>query len=355
MRVKTYVFEDVKAGMEAIKAQYGSDTMIVDIKNNGNHLSQQSCEISIALEDESQHNACDLVDVRKKTEAIWNYALRLMNERLEGIETDIIRERTREYPLPLRILFDKLVKNGFDRKLAMSLISEVFGEIGDSAQDSMKANTSMRRAMARKITICDLADEGGPILMLGPTGAGKTQTTKKLAKILAAREKAVSIVAYDPFTKGSYDDLMSFSESHGLPFSFTTNEEDIGFIVERDRRQKIIDITGHAIVQRKVLEKLREVNKVIVLPAGARDEKIRSYCNDFCDAAMNNSTIGFTKLDEEENLGHLGHNLINLGQPLSFLTTGIGIDDILMPDHESLFKILLEGNIWKKEERKPLP
>jgi len=353
MRVKTYVFEDVKAGMEAIKAQYGSETMIVDIKNNGNHVSQKSCEISIALEEEAQSNACDLSDVRKKTEAIWNYALRLMNERLEGIEADIIKERTREYPLPLRVLFDRLAKNGFNRKLAISLISEVFGEIGDAAQDSMKANSSARRAMARQISICNIADENGPLLMLGPTGSGKTQTTKKLAKILASQKKAVSIVAYDPFTKGSYDDLMSFSESHGIPFSFTTNEDDIGFIVERDRRQKIIDITGHANVQRKVLEKLKEIAKVIVLPAGARDEKIRSYCSDFSD--VSNTAIGFTKLDEEENLGHLGHNLINLGQPLSFLTTGIGIDDILMPDHESLFKILLEGNTWKKEERKPLP
>lgn len=352
MRVKTYVFEDVKAGMEAIKAQYGSDTMIVDIKNNGNHVSQKSCEISIALEEETQSNACDLGDVRKKTEAIWNYALRLMNERLEGIETDIIKERTRGYPLPLRVLFDRLVKNGFDRKLAMSLISEVFGDIGDAAQDSMKANTSMRRAIARQITMCNIVDENGPILMLGPTGSGKTQTTKKLAKILASNERAVSIVAYDPFTKGSYDDLMSFSESHGIPFSFTTNEDDIGFIVERDRRQKIIDVTGHSIIQRKVLERLQDINKVIVLPAGARDEKIRCYCSDFSD--VSNSTIGFTKLDEEENLGHLGHNLMNLGQPLSFLTMGIGIDDIIMPDHESLFKILLEGNTWKKEERKPL-
>jgi flagellar biosynthesis protein FlhF len=351
MRVKTYVFEDVKAGMEAIKAQYGSDTMIVDIKNNGNQVSPKSCEISIALEEELQPNACDLGDVRKKTEAIWNYALRLMNERLEGIETDIIKERTREYPLPLRILFDRLVKNGFDRKLAMSLISEVFGEIGDAAQDSMKANTSMRRAMARQISLCTITDESGPILMLGPTGAGKTQTTKKLAKILAARENAVSIVAYDPFTKGSYDDLMAFSESHCLPFSFTTNEEDIGFIVERDRRQKIIDVTGHPHIQRKVLEKLRGIVKVIVLPAGARDEKNRTYCSEFGDSSA--TTIGFTKLDEEENLGHLGHNLISLGQPLSFLTTGISIDDIVIPDHESLFKILLEGNTWKKEERKP--
>jgi flagellar biosynthesis protein FlhF len=275
-----------------------------------------------------------------------------MNERLVGIENDIIKERTREYPLPLRILFDRLVRNGFDRKLAMSLISEVFGEIGDAAQDSIRANTSLRRAIAQQVSLGNIFDESGPILMLGPTGSGKTQTTKKLAKIFTTKEKAVSIIAYDPFAKGSCDDLISFAESHGLPFSFSTNEEDISFIVERDRRQKIIDVTGHSNIQRKVLEKLRDIKKMIVLPAGARDDKMQGYCSTFGDVA--NSTIGFTKLDEKENLGHIGHNLINLGQPLSFLTTGIGIDDIVIPDHESLFKILLEGNTWKKEERKPL-
>jgi flagellar biosynthesis GTPase FlhF len=353
MKVKTYVFEDVKVGMEAIKAQYGSDTIIIDIKNNGNNLFRKSCEISIAVDEEPQSSTYDLIEVRKKTEKIWNYALLLMNERLACIENDIIKERTREYPLPLRILFDKLVKNGFERKLAMSLISEVYGEIGDSAQDSIKANASMKRAIAQQISMNNIIEESGSILMLGPTGAGKTQTTKKLAKILASRDKAVSIVAYDPFTKGSYDDLMSFSESHGLPFSFTTNEEDIGFIVERDRRQKIIDITGHSSIQMKVLERLQDISKIIVLPAGARDEKMQSYCSEFDN--VTNTTIGFTKLDEEESLGHIGHNLLRLGLPVSFLTTGIGIDDIVIPDHESLFKILLEGNIWKKEERKPLP
>lgn len=352
MRVKTYVFEDVKAGMEAIKAQHGPGAMIVDIKECTN-ASQKACEISIALDEDTQPDPCDLMEVRKKTEDIWNYALRLMNERLEGIETDIIKERIRDYPLPLRVLLDKLVRNGFDRKLAMSLISEVFGEQGDAAQDSMKANNGMRRAIGRRVSLCPVVDQTGPILMLGPTGAGKTQTTKKLARIFKTHDKDISIIAYDPFTKGSYDDLMAFSESQGIPFSFTTNESDIGFIVERDSRQKIIDVTGQEGIQRKVLEGLRNVNRIIVLPAGARDEKMKAYCATFGD--VRDSAVGFTKLDEEENLGHLGHNLINLRQPLAFVTMGIGIDDIVVPDHESLFKILLEGNIWRKEERKPLP
>ena len=37
--------------MEAIKAQHGSDTIIVDIKNNGNNTSPKSCEISIAVDE----------------------------------------------------------------------------------------------------------------------------------------------------------------------------------------------------------------------------------------------------------------------------------------------------------------
>ncbi len=49
-----------------------------------------------------------------------------------------------------------------------------------------------------------------------------------------------------------------------------------GFIVERDRRQKIIDITGHSSIQMKVLERLQDISKIIVLSAGARDEKMQA-------------------------------------------------------------------------------
>ncbi len=77
-----------------------------------------------------------------------------MNERLACIENDIIKEKDSGIPTSSgESFFDKLVKNGFERKLAMSLISEVYGEIGDSAQDSIKANASMKRAIAQQISM----------------------------------------------------------------------------------------------------------------------------------------------------------------------------------------------------------
>jgi len=350
MKVKTYVFDDVKEGMERIKTEYGSDTMILDIRNTG-HPSRKGCEISIAVEGDDEPDTTDPGgrNVRKRSETIWSYALKLVNERMAVIESELTKERTREYPLPLRILLDKLTKNGFDRHLAMSMISEVYSDIGGTAEDSIKANLFLKKAMERQIKIRDIMGGDGPMVLLGPFGAGKTQTTKKLAKAFTAQGKAVTILAYDAFSRRSHDDLMSFAEKNGIPFSFTTNEEDIGFIVERDRTRKIVDLTGDHEVQKRVFEKLRNVEKIIVLPAGARDEKIRGYCSDPGQGEM--TGIAFTKLDEEETLGHLGHNLIYSGRPLCILTTGIHIEDILMPDHESFYKILLEGNIWKKEGR----
>jgi flagellar biosynthesis GTPase FlhF len=122
--------------------------------------------------------------------------------------------------------------------------------------------------------------------------------------------------------------------------------------IAKDRSRKIIDISGYIDLQKRIVKRLKDVKKIILLPAGARDEKIRNYCDRFSDS--NIAGIVFTKLDEEDTLGHICHNLIFLEQPVCCLTTGMGIDDILTPNYETFYKILLEGNIWKTGEKRLL-
>jgi flagellar biosynthesis GTPase FlhF len=353
MKVKTFVFEDLKKGMERIKEQYGPDTIIVDIKNNGKNTLNGGCEISVALApDDPGTDENDPVELRRRTEAIWNHTAKLLFEKIAYMESEITMDRMKSYPLPLRIFFEKMIKNGFDAQLAIAIISEVYSEIGDLAGDSIKATFFLKNAIVDKVKVTDITDSDEPILMLGPTGSGKTQTTKKIANMFSKINKPVSIIAYDPTRRGSYDDLMSFSENAGIPFSFTTNEEDLCFILGKDRRKKIIDISGHLIFQKSVVEKLKDVRRLILLPAGARDEKFRYYFNQFDDSRV--VGLAFTKLDEEETLGHICRNAMSLDKPLCFLTTGINVDDIVMPDKDVFYKIILEGNPWKTEEKRLL-
>ena len=66
-----------------------------------------------------------------------------------------------------------------------------------------------------------LMDSQEPLVIMGPTGAGKTETVKKLSKMAFEKGIPVSILAFDPVKKSSYDELLAFSESTGVPFQFS--------------------------------------------------------------------------------------------------------------------------------------
>jgi flagellar biosynthesis GTPase FlhF len=202
MRVRTYSFDDIKKGMESIKAQYGPDTIIMDIKQNnsdGYGWSKKACEISIAVEDQSTASQDDyLLEMRRSTEAVWQYTTKCLSERLGSIESEMIRDRMKTYPISLKVLFDKMVKGGFNAYLAMELVSEVFTDVGHLVENSTKTLFFLKNAIAKRMKTCSLKDLQGPLVVLGPTGAGKTETVKKLSKMASEKEMPVSILAFDP-------------------------------------------------------------------------------------------------------------------------------------------------------------
>ena len=256
----------------------------------------------------------------------------------------MIRDRMKTYPLPLKVLYDKIAKSGFNIYLAQELISEVYAEIGHLAENSTKAIFFLRNAIARRIKKYNPVSTPEPLVFLGPTGAGKTETVKKLSKMVSDEGMPVSILAFDPVKKSSYDELLAFSESTGIPFQFTTNPEDLLVKAKRNTGKTLIDLTGQVAIQKYTVERLKEFKKIIVLPAGARDEKMEQYVKLF--QSCNIAGLVFSKLDEEESLGSLCCNVMKLGRPVCFMTKGTGLNDILPHDTETFSRILIEGAIW---------
>jgi flagellar biosynthesis GTPase FlhF len=243
----------------------------------------------------------DLGEIRKKTEAIWSDAARYLTDRLVSIETDMLVDRLKTYPMPLKILHDRMMKAGLDRHICMSLLSEVFAEIGSIAENSTKALFFTKTKLGRRIALCDALAPDESILLIGPTGSGKTETAKKLAAVM--------------------------NDGNG---------------------KKIIDITGHLTYQGEVVDNFRGMKKLVVFPAGMRDEMLEHYLGIMDSASI--SGLIFTKLDEQDRLGPLCNSILKLGRPIAALTGGAGIGEIMIPDQDTFGRILIEGRGWQSTD-----
>lgn len=348
MKVKRLHFQNIKEGIEEIKKRFGPETFILDIRN-GSATEGNGWEISIGLEEQADSDAEESGLLRKRMEETWNRFFQSVKERMEEIQSELVTEKVRDYPLTLRIFLDRMVSNGVERTVALSFVSEVFWEIGTLAEDSLKANYFLRHAIGRRIKTLDLLSEDTSLLIVGPSGSGKTETVKKIACFLTKEREDVAIVACDPQKRGTYDELMSFSKEERIPLSFTTNEEELPHMVSSNgKKRKLIDIAGTAEIQRKMLSILKDTRKIAVFAAGTRYESLKTYLDRVGDSQIHG--IVFTKLDEESTVGHLATYMAKIRLPLVLFTKGLELEDIIIPTEDVLCKMILERNPWRRRE-----
>jgi hypothetical protein len=122
----------------------------------------------------------------------------------------------------------------------------------------------------------------------------------------------------DPVKQSSYDEMRAFSDATGVPFQFSTSIDDLAVKAGRVKGKLFIDLTGQMDIQKKVMDKLEGLKKIIVFPAGARDDKISYYIKTFqhCNVAG----LIFSKLDEEERFGNFCYSVLTLNWPVCFIT-----------------------------------
>jgi flagellar biosynthesis GTPase FlhF len=346
MKVKRLQFDSIKEGMKSIKDEYGPDAIIIDMKERRGS-SAKGFEMTIAIEEEGFMNGHG-GDLMRKIDEITD-VVKSLSDRLLAMELETNGQRLDSFPSGLRDLHKKMISNGFGGKLAYSIISDVFQETGNFANDERKADFFLKRTLSRRLPVGHLNGHNG-VLLLGPSGSGKTSTTKKIAKYLLEREEPVSIIVFDPLRKDRYNEYLTFSEGTGIPFYFTSTEEDLSFVMERDSRKKIIDMTGQVHMQAGVARRLKDTQKLVLAPAWARHTKVREFCDQFNDTDISGLII--TKLDEESRLGHICDCVMDVAKPVFFFTTGTDVRDLVVADHEIFYTILLRENLWRSEERK---
>jgi flagellar biosynthesis protein FlhF len=224
---------------------------------------------------------------------------------------------------------NKLEDNDINDKVIENILNEV-KKIDEDIEETKK----VKIAIEKMISISK-AEMKGPIVLVGPTGVGKTTTIAKLAgKFSLIDKKRVGLITIDTYRIGAVEQLKTYADIMNIPFKviFTLNQIETALESMKDCDVILIDTTGRSsknIMQiselRAFVEKIKTDNIHLVLSCTTKNKDIDSIVQGYSVLGYNNIII--TKLDETSTYGSILNILYSAKKPLSFITTGQNVPE----------------------------
>jgi flagellar biosynthesis protein FlhF len=171
---------------------------------------------------------------------------------------------------------------------------------------------------------------GRKVMIVGPTGAGKTTTIAKIAAMAVMDGMDVALFTSDNFRVSAVDQIRTFARVLGIPVEVVNQGSEIPGLLQKYSPDTIIlmDTAGCGFRDDERMAAISEicryfepdaVHMTISCPSRARDVQAAM---DTARRTFPLSRIILTKLDETVCMGASIWLPMKYGLPLSFLTTG---------------------------------
>jgi len=198
--------------------------------------------------------------------------------------------------------------------------------------------------------ICDRSDRAKVVVLVGPTGVGKTTTIAKLAASFRLREhRSVALVTIDTYRIAAVDQLRTYAQILDVPLKVVLTPDEFRDVLAGLRSHDLIfvDTAGRSQNDTIKLNELRRFfesakpDEVHLVLAGNCSHKVMlSAVRQF--GSLGIDRVIFTKLDESVGFGVVLSVIKQVDAKLSYLTTGQDVpDDIEVGSGRRLAQLIL--------------
>jgi flagellar biosynthesis protein FlhF len=194
------------------------------------------------------------------------------------------------------------------------------------------------------------------IMLVGPTGVGKTTSIAKLAarySYLLDKKYKVGLIVLDTYRIGAVEQLMQYARMMKLgietvvdPPEFTGALESLHYC-----DYILIDTMGSSPYDKKKIQKIHEcleadrdlnIEVALVMPSSIKYEDLKATYDNFTPLGID--TMMFTKLDETRGFGNIFSLAYETGTPISYFSVGQEVpEDLTVASSDFLIDCLLNG------------
>ncbi|SFZ98087.1 Flagellar biosynthesis protein FlhF [hydrothermal vent metagenome] len=351
---ETFVASDPRGAYEQAVEKYGTEVSIVSAKQLRYDDGVLRCEVVIAVPselfmkksfgDQSFDKKCSSEEVELLSE------ITELKSQLEIIKEDMVTD-IKENNTVISEIRELFIRKGISPKWLDMILSSLVGTSIVEDKELLASYIMEEIDVSLKIKEEDLGSSLKVIMLVGPTGVGKTTTIAKLAAryaYLMDRPYKVALLNLDTYKVGAIEQLKHYADIMQIEHMSVSTVDDFKDKLESMTEYDIVlvDTAGMSPYNtNKFIKTVEFVNSDehldievnLLISATVKYEDMEDIYNNF--SFLNINSVIISKFDETKHFGTLLNFMLLYNLPMSYFSIGQDVpDDLLVANKEFLLE-----------------